>query len=279
MDILRTLPALLIRFSLWLLTHTLYRIRVVGQEHVPVRGPALLVCNHMSFIDGLLIGGCVQRFIRFLIYRPIYEHRALHWLLRHLQAIPVQGGNAREVVASLARAQEELRQGHVVCIFAEGAISRTGNLLPFKRGFERITKGLEVPVIPVHLDRVGGSIFSFKDGRFFWKWPRQLPYPVTVSFGAPLPSTVTAQEVRQRIAELGSAAVEQRRTARDLLHLRFIATAKRHWLSFCMTDSTGRELTYGKTLIGSLLLAHWLCQHRPHDAMVGLRGCLETKPL
>jgi len=268
--VLRTLPAFLIRFSLWLLTHTLYRIRIVGPEHVPVHGPALLVCNHVSFVDGLLVGGCVQRFVRFLVYRPLYEHKALHWLLRHMQAIPVQGGHAKDVVASLARAQEELRQGHVVCIFAEGSISRTGNLLPFKRGFERIIKGLEVSVIPVHLDRVWGSIFSFQDGRFFWKWPRRLPYPVTVSFGAPLPSTVTAQEVRQHIADLGAAAVEQRRTARDLLHLRFIATAKRHWFSNCMTDSTGRALTYGKTLTGSLLLAHWLRQHRAHDAMIGL---------
>src|SRR5215470_5841135 len=192
--VLRTLPAFLIRFSLWLLTHTLYRIRIVGPEHVPVRGPALLVCNHVSFVDGPLVGGCVQRFIRFLVYRPIYEHKALHRLLRHMQAIPVQAGNAKNVVTSLARAREELRQGHVVCIFAEGTISRTGNLLPFKRGFERIIKGLEVPVIPVHLDRVWGSIFSFKDGRFFWKWPQRLPYPVTVSFGAPLPSTVTAQD-------------------------------------------------------------------------------------
>jgi acyl-[acyl-carrier-protein]-phospholipid O-acyltransferase/long-chain-fatty-acid--[acyl-carrier-protein] ligase len=270
MDMPRTLPACLIRFSLWLLTNTLYRIRIVGPEHVPMRGPALLVCNHVSFVDGLLVGACVQRFVRFLIYRPIYEHKALHWLLRHMQAIPVQGGSAKEVVTSLACAQEELRQGHVVCIFAEGAISRTGNLLPFKRGFERISKGLDVPVIPVHLDRVWGSIFSFKDGRFFWKWPQRLPYPVTVSFGAPLPSTVTAQEVRQHIAALGSAAVEERRTARDLLHLRFIATAKRRWFSCCMTDSTGRKLTYGQTLTGSLLLAHWLRQHCPHDAMIGL---------
>jgi len=208
LDTLRILPVLLIRFSLWLLTHTLYRIRLVGPEHVPVHGAALLVCNHVSCIDGLLVAGCVKRCIRFLIYRPIYEHRALHWLLRYLQAIPVQGGNATDVVASLARAQEALCQGHVVCIFAEGEISRTGNLLPFKRGFERIIKGLDVPVIPVHLGRVWGSIFSFKDGRFFWKWPRRLPYPVTVSFGAPLPSTVTAQEVRQHVAALGSAAVE-----------------------------------------------------------------------
>ena len=270
MAILRILPVVLIRVSLWLLTHTLYRIRVVGPAHVPARGPALLVCNHVSFVDGLLVGGCVQRCIRFLIYRPIYEHRALHWLLRHLHAIPVQGGNAKDVVQSLARAREELRQGHVVCIFAEGAISRTGNLLPFKRGLEKILQGLDVPVIPVHLDRVWGSIFSFKDGRFVWKWPRRLPYPVTVSFGAPLPATATAPEVRERIAALASAAVEQRRTAQDLLHLRFIATAKRHWGWRCMSDSTGRTLTYGQTLISSLLLAHWLRQHRPHDAMVGL---------
>lgn len=269
--VLRTLPDFLTRFSLWLLTHTLYRIRIVGQEHVPLRGPALLVCNHLSFVDGLLVGACVQRFVRFLVYRPIYRHRALNWFMRLMKAIPVQAGSPKEVARSLERAREELRQGHVVCIFAEGAISRTGNLLPFKRGFEKIMKGLEdVPVIPVHLDRLWGSIFSFKDGCFFWKRPRRIPYPVTVSFGTPLPSTVTAEEVRQTIAESGSAAVEHRRTARDLLHLRFVKTARRHWFSFCMADSTGRALTYGRTLIGSLLLARWLRTHRPHDAQLGL---------
>lgn len=143
--ILRTLPDFLIRFMLWMLTHTLYRIRIVGQEHVPLRGPALLVCNHMSFVDGLLVASCVQRFIRFLVYRPIYEHKALNWFMRLMKAIPIAGGNRKEVLASLERAREELRQGHAVCIFAEGAISRTGNLLPFKRGFERIINGLERP--------------------------------------------------------------------------------------------------------------------------------------
>lgn len=268
--VLCTLPDFLTRFILWMLTHTVYSIRIVGQQNVPLRGPALLVSNHISFVDGLLVGGCVQRFIRFLVYKPIYEHKALNWFMRLMKAIPVAGGNRKEVLASLEQAREELRQGHVVCIFAEGAISRTGNLLPFKRGFERIINGLDVPVIPVHLDRLWGSIFSFKDGHFFWKWPRRFPYPVTVSFGTPLPSTVSAQHVRQTIAELGSAAVEHRRTKRDLLHLRFIATAKRRWFSFCMADSTGRELTYGKTLIGSLVLARWIRSHLPHEAKIGL---------
>ena len=169
-------PEFFVRFSLWLLTHTIYRIRIVGQDNVPLRGPALLICNHMSFMDGLLVGGCVQRFIRFLIYKPIYEHKALNWFMRLMKAIPVEAGNRKVVFESLDRAREQLRQGHVVCIFAEGAISRTGNLLPFKRGFEKIMQGLDnVPVIPVHLDRLWGSIFSFENGRFFWKWPKRVP--------------------------------------------------------------------------------------------------------
>ena len=264
-------PEFFVRFSLWMLTHTIYRIRIVGQENVPLRGPALLICNHMSFADGLLVGGCVQRFIRFLIYKPIYEQKALNWFMRLMKAIPVEAGNRRVVLESLERAREQLRQGHVVCIFAEGAISRTGNLLPFKRGFEKIVQGLDnVPVIPVHLDRLWGSIFSFENGRFFWKWPKRIPYPVTVSFGGPLPSTATAEHVRHTIAELGSEAVEHRRTKYDLLHLRFIDTAKRRWFSFCMADSTGRNLTYGKTLIGSTLMANWLRRQRPQEGMIGL---------
>jgi acyl-[acyl-carrier-protein]-phospholipid O-acyltransferase/long-chain-fatty-acid--[acyl-carrier-protein] ligase len=205
------------------------------------------------------------------VYKPIYDHKALNWFMRFMKAIPVESGNRKVILESLERAHEQLRQGHVVCIFAEGAISRTGNLLPFKRGFERIISGLDnVPVIPVHLDRLWGSVFSFKDGRFFWKRPRRFPYPVTVSFGTPLPSTVKADEVRQTVAELGSAAVDHRRTKRDLLHLRFIDTAKRQWFRFCMADSTGRELTYGKALIGSLLLTGWLRKQRPQDQTLGL---------
>jgi acyl-[acyl-carrier-protein]-phospholipid O-acyltransferase/long-chain-fatty-acid--[acyl-carrier-protein] ligase len=268
--ILTIMPDLLIRFTLWLLTHTIYRIRIVGQEHVPFRGPALLVCNHLSYVDPLLVSACVQRFIRFMMYRPYYEIKWLNWLFRLMKAIPVSALNRRDIVESLARAREELRQGHVVCIFAEGAISRTGNLLPFKRGFEKIAEGLEIPIIPVHLDRLWGSIFSFKDGRFFWKWPERLPYPVTVSFGAPLPAKVTTREAREEILELSSAAVNHRRSPRDTLQLRFLKTAKRRWFSFCMADSSGRELSYGNTTVASLLLARWVKTECARESKIGL---------
>src|SRR5262249_28136526 len=115
--VLTVVPEFLVRFSLWLITHTLYRIRIVGQENVPFRGPALLVCNHLSHVDGLLVGSCVQRFIRFLVYRPYYDHWALRSLLKMMKAIPISSG--REALASLEQAKRELQDGHVVCVFAE----------------------------------------------------------------------------------------------------------------------------------------------------------------
>ncbi len=259
---LTVVPDFLIRFVLWMVTHTFYRIRIVGQENVPFRGPALLVSNHVSFIDGFFVGACVQRFVRFLVYRPYYEQQPFHWVLRKMNAIPIQGGDPEKVAESIELARDQLRQGHVVCIFAEGSVSRTGGMLPFKRGFERMmegldAEGLDVPIIPVNLDRVWGSIFSFKDGRPFFRRPERFPYPVTVSFGAPLPGSANAPEVRQAVLELGSEAALLRRSRCDQLHLRFIRTAKRNWFSFAAADSH-RRLTYGSLLVESLLLARQL---------------------
>jgi len=246
----------LIRFVLWLATHTIFRIRIVGQENVPFRGPALLVSNHMSHVDGFLVGACVQRFIRFMVWKPYYQMKALNWFLRKTHAIPV-GGGRRDAVEAIRAARKELTAGHVVCIFAEGAISRTGNILPFKRGMEKIMDGLDVPIIPVHLDRLWGSIFSFERGRFFWKWPKSIPYPVTVSFGNPMPANSTAHEVRQAIQELGAEATPHRQGAGDTLPRRLIRSARRNWSHFAMADSTGRELTYGRVLTGGVLVANW----------------------
>ncbi len=201
-------PEFLVRFLLWFATHTIFKIRIVGTENVPRRGPALLVANHMSHVDGMLIGACLQRFVRFMVWKPYYDMKAFHWFFKLTKAIPVGTSGPRDMVRSIQDARAELKAGHVVCIFAEGAISRTGNLLPFKRGLEKIVDGLDVPVVPVHLDRLWGSIFSFEGGKFFWKWPKRIPYPVTVSFGDPMPAgEAHAHEVRQAIAELGSEAV------------------------------------------------------------------------
>jgi acyl-[acyl-carrier-protein]-phospholipid O-acyltransferase/long-chain-fatty-acid--[acyl-carrier-protein] ligase len=267
--VLWLVPEFTIRFSLWLLTHTIYRIRILGQDNVPGHGPALLVCNHVSFVDGFLVTACVQRFIRFMVYKPYYERRSVHWLMDLMKVIPV-GTSRKDIVGSLTSAREELQQGHVVCIFAEGSITRTGNMLPFKRGFERIVEGLDVPVIPVYLDRVWGSVFSFQGGRFFWKWPLRVPYPVAVAFGQPLPSGTSAAEARLAMLELGSDVSTERHPSSENLGRQFIRTAKGHWRSFCMADSTGQQLTFGRALVGSLLLTRWIRRHAANGAHIGL---------
>ena len=210
---------------------------------MPQRGPALLVCNHVSLVDGFLVG-LVRAAVRPLpgLQAVLTSYRCFHWLLKLMKAIPIAAGS-RSDFARIARSRHarSSQQGHVVCVFAEGSISRTGNLLPFKRGFERIVEGLDVPIIPVYLDRVWGSIFSFKGGRFFWKWPSRIPYPVTVAFGR------AARRPRRRAAEVAPGDDGARRRGRQRAagprsrhsDATSSAPAKRRWSKFCMADSSG----------------------------------------
>src|SRR5262249_48093154 len=104
--VLYLLSDFVIRFTLWFLTHSVYRIRIVGAENLPRRGPALLVCNHVSFVDGLIVGACLQRFIRFIMYRTYYEMPGLHWILQQMRAIPI-GENPKLIRAAMEKAREE----------------------------------------------------------------------------------------------------------------------------------------------------------------------------
>jgi len=268
--VLLTLPAFFIRFTLWMLTHTVYRITVVGRDHVPHDGPALLICNHASMIDGALVGASVHRFVRFMMHGPYFHIPGIHFVMSRLHGIPITAGDKADVDRAIERARQELREGHVVCIFAEGAVSRTGNLLPFRPGFKRILEGIDVPVIPVYLDRIWGSVFSFKRGKFFWKRPERLPYPVTVAFGAPLPSTVDIQDARLAISELGTEALRHRTAPDAQLHTAFIRTARRHWSRLAVADSTGQTLTYGRLLTGALLLGRLIRARTTGQTHVGL---------
>src|SRR5262249_54021447 len=153
---------------------------------------------------------------------------------------------------SLREATNAIRSGEVVCIFAEGQITRIGQLLPFRRGFERIMKGVDAPIVPVNLDGVWGSIFSFERGRFLWKWPRSIPYPVTVSFGKPMPATSTPFEVRQAVQELQTEAYQFHRKRMRTLTRSFVRTAHRSPLRFAMGDKRRPRMNWGTALLGSI---------------------------
>jgi acyl-[acyl-carrier-protein]-phospholipid O-acyltransferase/long-chain-fatty-acid--[acyl-carrier-protein] ligase len=264
------IPYWLARTFTWLATHLLYRIHVRGGEYLPAEGGALLVCNHVSFIDPFLIGSAAGRYLRFIMWREMYERTGLQWFARRMGAIPIADDDPpRKIVESLRQAQARLRAGELVCIFAEGAITRTGNLLRFRRGLERMVEGTGAPIIPVHLDRVWGSIFSFEGGRFFTKWPRRIPYPVTVSFGAPLSSHPSAFESRQKVLELSAEAFAHRDSTQRTLPEMFITAAKRNWRRFSMADSFGRRLTFLKALTGAMLFRRLILAKCPGQEMVG----------
>lgn len=254
--IFQTLPEAFVRCINWVLMHTVYRVRTLGIENVPASGGALLVCNHASFVDPCLLLGATERPIRFLMFRPIYESLPVRWVARTMKAIPVSPfDKPDQIAASLKQAQELIKSGEIVCIFAEGSITRTGNLLPFRKGFERIMDGLDAPIIPVHIDRIWGSVFSFKDGKFLWKLPKEIPYPITLTFGKAMPAGSRTFEVRESVQELSSEAFKQRSANDELLQTQFVREARRHPLRACITDSSGKALNYISTLTASLALA------------------------
>ncbi len=269
--IIKTMPATLLRCINWIVSRTIYNMKVKGMENVPKSGGALLVCNHLAYIDPMLILASLEREVRFLMYRPIYRKFGINLLARTMKVIPISTDDGpKELIKSFQRTRKALQNGELVCIFPEGEISRSGQLLSFNRGFEHIIKGLDVPIIPVFLDRVWGSIFSFKDGRFFWKVPKEIPYPVTVLFGKPLPSSSDAFSVRQAVQELGAEAFSMRDRKYQLLHRGFIRQARRTPLRTCIVDSTGKKLNYLQALSGALIAAKALKTQLDSSDRVGV---------
>jgi acyl-[acyl-carrier-protein]-phospholipid O-acyltransferase/long-chain-fatty-acid--[acyl-carrier-protein] ligase len=263
----KLMPDSLLRFVLWLLTRTLYRIRVDGRDNIPEKGGALFVCNHASWMDALLLLASTDRQIRFLMFKDIYEKRWINWGARILGVIPISAEqHPRELIQSLQTASDAIRNGEVVCIFAEGQITRIGQLLPFRRGMERIMKGVDAPIVPVALDGVTGSISSYKHHRFVWKWPRKIPYPVTVSFGTPLPPTATPFETRQAVQELLASAWQHRRDRMKPLHRQFVRTARKFPLRFAMADAQNKKVTFGAALVKTIFLARRLNKIRWGEA-------------
>ncbi len=265
------LPDSLLRLVLWMVTHSVYRIRVEGRENIPQTGGALFVANHMSLVDALLLLASVDRPIRFLIFKDIYEQPYIKPFAKLIRAIPISSQlRPRDMIHSLREASDAIRNGEIVCIFAEGQITRIGQLLPFRRGMERIMKNVDTPIVPVNLDGVWGSIFSYERGRFIWKMPRKIPYPVTISFGKPMPPTATAFEVREAVQELQSEAYRHHKSRMFTLPRSLIRTAHHYPFRFAMGDKRRPRMSWGSALLSSIFLARRLRGTWAGQEMVGI---------
>ncbi len=200
-------PEYLLRFIAFLLSHTVYRLKLKGVEHIPTEGAALLVCNHVSFIDAVLLMGVSPRPVRFLMDHRIFKTPVLGWLFRLAKAIPVapQKEDPQAYERAFAEASKVLRDGELLAIFPEGGITRDGALQPFKGGVMKILESDPVPVIPMALNNLWGSFFSRIEGGTAMVKPfrRGLWSRVEVAVGqAVAPQQASPDGLRERVAGL-----------------------------------------------------------------------------
>jgi 1-acyl-sn-glycerol-3-phosphate acyltransferase len=198
-------PEFVMRFLIWIITHSMYRVRHVNLAYIPDEGPAVLVCNHVSYMDGLILGGACRRPIRFVMFEPIFRIPVLKFIFKTGKAIPIASRKENEAVYLNAFEQisKALEEGEVVCLFPEGKLTRDGEIDEFKAGIEKIVARNPVPVIPLALRGLWGSFFSHKGGAALKRLPKRFWSKVEINAGEPVaPEDVKADDLRSRVAAL-----------------------------------------------------------------------------
>ena len=202
--IFKLVPEFLMRFIIWMLIHTFYKVEKKGLRNIPDEGPCVLVCNHVSFVDALVIGGCIQRPVRFVMDHRIFKVPVLNFVFRTAGTIPI--ASAKEDPVMLEKAYERidayLKDDEVVCIFPEGRITDNGDLYPFKKGITRIIERTPVPVIPIALRGLWGSFFS-RWGGTAMRYPRGFFSRIALEIDTPWqPASVTPEGLQAKVAEI-----------------------------------------------------------------------------
>ncbi|MBI2512941.1 MAG: MFS transporter [Opitutae bacterium] len=184
-----------------------YRVKARGQENIPPSG-ALIICNHLSYVDAVVLQIASPRPIRFVAFAGLAKSRVVRYLFRAAGVIPVAPDKPMK---GIRLAVDAIKDGELVCVFPEGAISRTGQLMLLKRGFESIARQARAPVVPAVIDGLWGSVFSFAGNKYLWKSPRTMPTHVCVRFGQRIgPDEINMATARRALLDLGEEAFQER---------------------------------------------------------------------
>jgi acyl-[acyl-carrier-protein]-phospholipid O-acyltransferase / long-chain-fatty-acid--[acyl-carrier-protein] ligase len=242
---------------------TFYRVKTFGLENLPKSG-FLLVPNHMTYVDAVVLQLACPRPIRFIVQESIYRISWLEPIFRLIEAIPISNARAKD---ALREAASRIKQGEIVCIYPEGELSRTGTLLKLNRGFELIARLAECDVVPVWLDGLRGSIFSFEGGRYFFKFPKRIPQKATIAFGTPISwSFVDVGGIRQRLLELGEFCYQRRPELVGHLGRATVSGLKRGQFEDAIVDGMdGRVVKRGDLLAASIALSRWIRKQCPGE--------------
>src|SRR5260370_6850693 len=233
-----------------------YRVRSLGIENLPPSG-CLLLPNHITWVDALILQLACPRPIRYIIDQEFYHKPTLRPFLRTVGCIPIDIRHSRSAIRA---ATEQLAAGEIVCLFPEGQLTRAGTLLRLRRGYELIAQHANAVVVPVWLDRLWGSIFSFQGGKFFTKWPKEIPYRVTVAFGRPLEANAAdITTVREELLKLGEVCYSRRVSLDRHLAEECVRGLKRRRFSTAIIDGIDNsELSRAKLLGAAAALSRFL---------------------
>jgi acyl-[acyl-carrier-protein]-phospholipid O-acyltransferase/long-chain-fatty-acid--[acyl-carrier-protein] ligase len=261
----RPQPLLLTLFKLLgnLVARILYKIEVLGKEGLP-DGGFLLLPNHLTWLNAIILLLAFPCPIRFLVQDSIYRIRWLQPIFKLFEAKPISNGHTKEAVE---QAIELIRAGEVVCLFLEDELSRRGVLLKLRKGFEPIAHRTGCEVVPVWLDGFFGSIFSFEVGRYFFKFPKRIPCPTTIAFGIPIPaSSVEIGIVRENLLALGEFCYQRRPEFNGHLGRSTVRGLKCRQFDDAVIDGMdGRVVKRGDLLAASVALSRWLRMHCSGD--------------
>ncbi len=206
-------PAQIVKGLVLLFGKLVFKTKIEGLKNIPHKGGGLIIANHVSYLDFILIACATKRMVRFVMNKDVYDKPGLKWLLKKLHMIPIYPrGGYNHLRIFNETCQREINDGHLVAIFAEGTVTRNGHLLGFKKGMEHIARGINAPIIPIHMEGVIGTPLSYSlyHNRFLpFKWSN-LRQKIFITIGEPMSNTSSAFEVRQRIQEMGAESIYRR---------------------------------------------------------------------
>jgi 1-acyl-sn-glycerol-3-phosphate acyltransferase len=261
------------RFALrWLvlsLLMVLYRFRIHGEQNVPYKGPAVLIGNHVSLLDGFLIAAHTQRLARFLVYDAYFKNPLMRFGLNLFRTIPISQGGKRDMIESLREARRRIEEGHVAGIFPEGSVTRNGFFNAYQKGITRVVQGAALQIVPAYMNGLWMSFVSFSEGGFHLTLPR-LHRDLEIEYGEAIDSNASHGQLWAKVKELEVRAAFRDSDRMDVLPRNFLRAAKRYARLAAVRDGN-RELTYGELAEKATALAQRMRVRWPKKSRVSVK--------
>ena len=254
-------PKLMLRIAGWILRIVMLRVRINGTANIPYSGPVLLVSNHISLLDLIMIQAIARRKVRFMVHTSLVSFLPIRWIFRYLGVMEVPNiRRPKAMVKFFEESKQRLRKGEMLCFFPEGAISGNGSLMRFRSGVSPLLPPeLDVPIIPIRLGMVSGRMSGIHDGKLHLRSPLSWPVDYSILVGAPISAKLSAFELRQTISKLGAIAEKQIQPGERPLHTNFVFNAKRHPFKTTFADgATGDMVNNFNTLIRVIIFSRLL---------------------